>query len=234
MAEYLDVVNGYGEPTGETVERDTAHAEGIPHRTSHVWLLRENSGVTEILLQKRAENKTFPGCYDISSAGHIPAGNGFTESALRELKEELGVSATEDELISCGDRYEEWDDEFFGKPFHDRQYMRVFLLWKDIDPADMVLQEEEVEGARWIPLDECITGVIHNGFPHCIALKELLMVKRTMSGLDYLYTPEKCPCPRGEKVGCPRHRNCEGCVQYHRIAGNPPMTACEKKAEKIK
>lgn len=41
-------------------------------------------------------------CYDISSAGHIPDGVDFIPSAIRELNEELGVSASPHELIFCG------------------------------------------------------------------------------------------------------------------------------------
>ncbi len=46
---------------------------------------------------------------------------------------------------------------------------------------------------------------------------------------EYLYNPEKCPCPRGGSVNCPRYRKCEVCVAFHREEGNPPQTACEKK-----
>lgn len=92
MTEWLDVVDKNGAPTGQQVERERAHREGIRHRTAHVWLLRHHAGQTEILLQMRSKDKdSFPGCYDISSAGHIPAGESVTESALRELREELGV-----------------------------------------------------------------------------------------------------------------------------------------------
>ena len=78
--ELLDVVDENGIPTGETVERSIAHAKGIRHRTSHVWLLRRRSEGVEVLLQKRSDNKdSFPGCYDTSSAGHIPAGVDFED-----------------------------------------------------------------------------------------------------------------------------------------------------------
>lgn len=40
--EILDIVDGYGNPTGKTIEREKAHEEGIMHRTSHVWLVRKN------------------------------------------------------------------------------------------------------------------------------------------------------------------------------------------------
>ena len=46
----------------------------------------------------------------------------------------------------------------------------------------------------------------------------------------YLYDPEQCPCPRGEKANCPRYKRCDACVAFHRTPGNPPQTACEKKA----
>ena len=88
--EILDVVDETGAPTGETVERTEAHREGVRHRTAHVWIARNRNGRIQLLLQKRCMQKdSFPGCYDISSAGHIPAGEEYIPSAIRELKEEL-------------------------------------------------------------------------------------------------------------------------------------------------
>ncbi|WP_331496835.1 hypothetical protein [Roseburia hominis] len=73
--ELLDIVDEKGNPTGETVPREVAHREGIRHRTAHVWIFRRRGGVVQILLQKRSDNKdSDPGCYDISSAGHILRG----------------------------------------------------------------------------------------------------------------------------------------------------------------
>ena len=101
--EILDIVDDNGIPTGKTVERKTAHREGIQHRTAHLWIARKKCGNIELLLQKRCmEKDSFPGCYDISSAGHIPAGMDYVPSALRELREELGVTAKEEDLIFCG------------------------------------------------------------------------------------------------------------------------------------
>ena len=92
--EWLDIVYEEGNPTGQVIDRRLAHAQGIRHRTAHVWLLRYNKQTNrpEILLQLRSRTKdSFPGCYDISSAGHIPAGVDYIPSALRELREELGL-----------------------------------------------------------------------------------------------------------------------------------------------
>ena len=91
-AEYLDIVDESGEPVGRTKERSLVHKDGDLHRTSHVWIARRKKGRLQLLLQKRSQNKdSHPGCYDISSAGHIPAGAGYVDSALREAKEKLGV-----------------------------------------------------------------------------------------------------------------------------------------------
>ena len=57
MQELLDIVDEYGNPTGQTVDRKKAHAEGIMHRTSHVWILRKKDGRVEILLQMRSKIK---------------------------------------------------------------------------------------------------------------------------------------------------------------------------------
>ena len=141
--EWLDVVDEKGNPTGELVEREIAHAQGILHRTSHVWLIRKKNGKMEILLQKRSYEKSFPGCYDISSAGHIPAGCGFEESALRELQEELGVTAVLEDLHHCGQRRISHKEEFFGKPFIDEQVSNVYYLWFDTDAEFFQIQPEE-------------------------------------------------------------------------------------------
>lgn len=52
--ELLDIVDEQGIPTGETIERTLAHEQGILHRTSHVWIMREKKGRIQILLQKRS------------------------------------------------------------------------------------------------------------------------------------------------------------------------------------
>ncbi len=181
MKEFLDIVDEKGQPTGETVDREFAHANGIWHRTSHLWLARKRNGKVQILLQKRAEHKSsFPGCYDISSAGHIPAGDDYLKSAIRELEEELGVQAEEKDLIYCGDRKIILDTTFFGKPFHDRQISRVFLLWLDLEESTFTVQETEVDSVLWMDFDECYEGVKHNLCQNCIALEELEILMKAL------------------------------------------------------
>lgn len=181
MREKLDIVDEHGNPTGQTIDRETAHAQGIRHRTSHVWVVRERDGRIQILLQKRcAQKDSFPDCYDISSAGHIPAGQDFVPSAIRELKEELGVNAEPNDLVYCGSRNIAWDGSFHGKPFHDRQYTKIFLLRLDLEEAAFPVDPDEVEGVCWMDFTQCLNGVERNLFPHCIAMEELQILSRAL------------------------------------------------------
>ena len=179
--EMFDIVDEKGEPTGETVERTLAHSQGIRHRTSHVWLLRKRQGRVEILLQKRSADKdSFPGCYDISSAGHIPAGVDYISSALRELKEELGEEASSEELRCCGTRYIRYEEVFYGKPFRDNQVSKVFLLWRDKEAEEFTLQREEIEEVKWFDFYECMEQVKNNTIRHCIMQEELEMIRAAL------------------------------------------------------
>jgi isopentenyldiphosphate isomerase len=175
--ELLDIVDRFAQPTGLTIDRETAHAEGIRHRTSHVWILRRRGERVEVLLQKRSRSKdSFPGCYDISSAGHIPAGVDFIPSALRELEEELGVKATRNELHYCGQRRILNHRIFNDRPFWDNQISNVYCLWRDVEPEELKLQESEVESVMWMDFSQCLRQVEDKVLPSCISPQELKLV----------------------------------------------------------
>lgn len=179
--EYFDIVDRNGVPTGETIERTIAHATGVRHRTTHIWIARRKDDKVEILLQKRAKNKdSFPGCYDISSAGHVPAGMDFLESGLKELQEELGLVVSEDELIECGTHCAFTQNNFHGTAYVDNQVAKVYLLWKDIEADQLVIQEEELESVMWMDFSDCKEAVRKHLIPNCIDIKELRLIGEHM------------------------------------------------------
>ncbi len=151
--EYFDICDENGQPTGEIISREKAHEEGILHRTAHTWVIRQNGERTEILLQKRSDEKdSFPGLYDTSSAGHIPAGSKPLESALRELWEELGIQAEPQDLRFAGTFRIQYEKEFHGKMFRDNEAARVYVYEKTVDIEQLKLQESEVSEVRWFDL----------------------------------------------------------------------------------
>lgn len=169
--EYIDLRREDGSPTGEVKERALVHRDGDLHGTSHVWLVRyrEDTQSAEVLLQKRSRNKdSFPGSYDISSAGHIPAGVDFPDSALRELEEELGIRAGKEDLIYLFDHIGYHEAEFYGQIFKNHEYSRVYLCECSLSPEEMHLQKEEVESVMWIDYRECLEHIRKGSIEHCI------------------------------------------------------------------
>lgn len=153
--ELFDVIDSKGNPTGQIVSREKVHAEGIPHRTAHIWIIREKEGRVQILLQKRSQNKdSFPGKFDTSSAGHIQAGDEPLESALRELKEELGISAVPEQLHFAGTFPISFAKEFHGKMFRDEEIAFVYIFNEPVNTDELILQTEEVESVQWFDLEE--------------------------------------------------------------------------------
>lgn len=177
--ELFDVLTREGEKTGIVRERGVAHRDGSPHATSHIWVVRKNAeGEYDILLQKRSACKdSYPGHYDISSAGHVAAGDRYLESAVRELREELGIEAEAKDLHYVGIHRGEFEEEFYGKRFHDYEISQVYVYDQPLKDGDLHLQEEEVEHVRWMGLEECKKHVAEKTIPTCIYLDELEMLE---------------------------------------------------------
>ena len=185
MQEFLDIVNEKGIPTGRITDRATAHLKGIWHRTSHVWLVRKKNKTVQVLLQKRAATKSFPGCYDISSAGHIPAGEEPLLSALRELEEELGIRATADRLTYAGNFRIEYEETFHDRIFHDNEFTHVYVYQEVVDIQDLSFQETEVEDAAWFNLEEVWREIQYSKERFCVSPQGMqVLIDYLVSGYD--------------------------------------------------
>ena len=181
--ELLDVLDEGGEPSGLVRERSMVHERGDYHRTSHVWVVREKpDGSHEVLLQKRSSRKdSFAGCYDISSAGHIPAGDGYLQSARRELKEELGITASEEELEFAGFFESQYEGDFYGKPFINREKAAVYVYRRPVEAERLELQADEVESVRWMDLERACQAAKTQADGFCLQEGELLLLKNWLS-----------------------------------------------------
>lgn len=177
--EYLDVCDKKGQPAGGIVSREKAHRDGIRHRTAHVWVIREEKGRIQVLLQKRSANKeSFPGMYDTSSAGHIPAGCEPLDSALRELREELGIEAVEGQLRYLGAICNRYEAQFRGKIFRDNEYCSVYLYREPLDAESLHLQAEEVERVDWFDLEQVREEIEHSRERFCVPGASLDLLRR--------------------------------------------------------
>ena len=177
--ELLDLLGENGEPSGQVRERTLVHLRGDWHRTSHVWVTRRREdGRYDLLLQKRSREKdSFAGCYDISSAGHIPAGQDYLESALRELNEELGIKAEPGDLKFIGIHDGKYEGMFGGHLFKNHEKSHVFVYEKPVEIEDLTLQKEEVESVKWMDIDEVLSAVRSHDPGYCLFEDEIMMLK---------------------------------------------------------
>ena len=183
--EYLDIVDENGMPTGEIVPREIAHREGIRHRTAHVWVVRKTDVGYDILLQKRSmEKESFPGLYDISSAGHIPAGEEPLPSALRELSEDLGIVAEPEELIHVGTFRIQYEKEFHGQLFRDNEVTQVFVYTKPVEIERLTLQASEVDEVRWFDLEEIWVEIHRSRKRICVPTAGLNVLRQYLHRLE--------------------------------------------------
>lgn len=179
--ERFDIVDENGQPTGKTVSRDKAHSDGILHRTAHVWVLRQHDGHAQVLLQRRSECKdSFPGMFDTSSAGHVPAGDEPQESALRELKEELGISAVPADLAFAGTFRIQYEEVFHDSVFRDNEVTYVYVYRRPVSISSLTLQESEVSEVRWFDIEEVWEEIQTNRTRFCVAPEGLAVLR------DYL------------------------------------------------
>ncbi|WP_336790525.1 NUDIX hydrolase [Paenibacillus sp. MMO-177] len=141
--ERFDIYDEQLNPLG-TASRTETHALGYWHRSFHCWLTRREENRRFVRFQLRQAGKdTYPGCYDITAAGHLSAGE-TVKDAVREIEEELGVAARFEELIPLGEARKEMFGEVNGVPFIDREVSDVFALVCPFPLGDLKLQAEEV------------------------------------------------------------------------------------------
>ena len=136
--ELFDVVDEEDNVVRQEV-RDVVHREDLIHRAIHVFVFNKRK---ELFLQKRSRLKDkHPGVWDSSAAGHLNSGEGYQETAVRELEEELGIVS--DELQEIGSI----------KPSADTgwEHIRLYLARHD---GSMRFPCSEIEAGQWFSIDQ--------------------------------------------------------------------------------
>ena len=88
--EYFPLVTEHGEVIGKATRQECHSGSFLLHPVVHLHVF---NSAGELYLQKRAMNKDIqPGKWDTSVGGHVDYGEEFTESLMREVREELGIT----------------------------------------------------------------------------------------------------------------------------------------------
>ena len=92
----LDIVDDKDNIIGQS-SRDEIHKNNLIHRSVHILVF---NSMSDLFLQKRSMAKDEnPGLWDTSAAGHVALGEDYHICAIRELEEELGISANIREIM---------------------------------------------------------------------------------------------------------------------------------------
>ena len=156
--ELLDLYTETGEQTENTETRKNIHKLGLWHKTAQLWILNSKN---ELLLQFRSPHKDcFPSCWDVSSAGHIPAGESSINSAVRELEEELGLQATVNDIEHIFSIKESFTCKRTGAV--DNEIADVFLLRRDVESSELNFSDQEVVDVKWVNVNKLWQEYINN------------------------------------------------------------------------
>ena len=148
MEEYIDIVTKKGKPTGESALKSEIHTKGYYHNTAHVWLYTKQGYI--LLAQRSASKIIYPLLWDVSVAGHIDADESIGHAAIREVKEEIGLTISENDLIKIGISkcFQSYPNGIIDNEFH-----HTFITELNENPIDLKLDKNEVEAIKLVTLD---------------------------------------------------------------------------------
>lgn len=133
--EYWDVYDAQGNKTGRIRQKGDTFAPDERHLAMELWIWNRRG---EVLLQKRADTvEILPGMWALTT-GRMRAGEDGLAGCLRETAEELGLVLRPSE------------------PRLVRRIIRETMIWdiyrvdRDIEPAMLRLQPEEVSAVQWV------------------------------------------------------------------------------------
>ena len=155
MKEMFDVLNEWGEYTGEVASRDRCHTEGLWHRAVYGFVIDKNKNV---LLQKRSANKkAWPNMWDVTVGGHVDAGEFGRQALIRKAKEELGLDITDDDI-----KYLVGSTSIDTAKGINKHFNKCYMILKDVDVSDIKLQKEEVSEVRYFSKEEILKRIDNN------------------------------------------------------------------------
>ena len=157
MNELFDVLNENGEFTNQIETREECHNKGLWHKAVVVFIISMDNKM--ILLQQRSANKKlWPNLWDITAGGHVLSGEFGYQTGIRETKEEIGVDITKNDLEFIGGTR----SENISGNIVNRHFNEFYIVHKDLDINDIILQEDEVQDIKWFNKEEVISRINDN------------------------------------------------------------------------
>ena len=142
----LILVDGLDRQVG-TATKEDAHRHGLLHRAFSVVLVRERTGVREVLLSRRATGKYHSGgLWANSCCSHPRNGEDVTNAAYRRVREELGCEACDLHEVAAFAYRTPFEN---GLVEHEFDHVLVGTCTGELAP-----DPSEVSEVRWISMDD--------------------------------------------------------------------------------
>lgn len=173
--EYFELLDQFGNQTGKLKLRSSVHQDGDWHRAVHIWLLDEKGN---LLIQQRSSTKDInPGKWTCSCAGHVDPNENSIEAAIRELKEELNIEISKEQLEYIGTmkRYHSPNNDF-----NDQEIIDLFLVVLTFDLYSIEKQDEEVHKLALLDYNKLREEVVNNHSSLAVSQIECMMLLRVI------------------------------------------------------
>lgn len=144
--ELVDLYNDRHEFTGLVAEKHNV-PKGYFRVSVHVWIIDKKGNL--LLQQRVSSSHKFPNMW-ANTGGAVEAGETPIAAAIREIKEELGLSISKYELKYIA-TYKRLID-----------YAEVYLLEKNINLKELTLDPKEVNDVKYVTQSE-FKEMIKNG-----------------------------------------------------------------------
>ncbi|MBI5571010.1 MAG: NUDIX domain-containing protein [Desulfomonile tiedjei] len=129
-----------------TATRAEIHRKGLLHRSVHLFIFNSSG---RIYLQRRSALKDrHPLKLDSSAAGHVDPGESYATTAVRELEEELGISAVIHEVLRVK-----------ACPETDNEHV---VLFEGVTDAEPTPDKDEIASGRFVTVEELTTMMDEN------------------------------------------------------------------------
>ena len=165
--EYLDIYDDQGIKTGRKIIRGDKSVQLSKNEHIAISVIFIENEKNEFLIQKTSKEKG--GEYS-STGGHVDSGETPLEAILREVKEELGITLTKEEIKE------------YGYLLFDMPLRYLFYCKKNISIKEITIQEEEVESIEYMTVSQIEKLIKENKMlkSHAILFQELLKKQKKM------------------------------------------------------